>query len=316
MPRPGKAPRPSSSRCRAAPTSVDDKRASAIGGAEGEPLFSVLIATYARPDYLREAVASVLEQTVDDLECIVVDDAGHPPARVPDDSRVRLVRRAVNGGQAASYNTGLAHARGRYLAFLDDDDRYTPERLAIALEGFKRAPLVVCRSRVMGQVSRGRSRPRRTLEGDVSAVIRDQMTPIPGQTAVERPVALPFDERFRASTDVEWWIRMAQQVRVATVDRTGLLYRRHEGVRYINDRGQRVRDHLMMLEVHADYFAAHPRGAAFHLQQIGARALRTGDYSTATSVLVRSLMRRPGARTLWHLGLALGAGARAGLRPH
>ncbi len=111
------------------------------------PLFSVVIPTYGRPRFLAQAVASVLAQTVDNVECVVVDDGSRVPLIPPDNPRVRLIRRDVNGGPAAARNTGVAHARGRYLAFLDDDDCFTPERLAVALEGLQRASIALCWSR-------------------------------------------------------------------------------------------------------------------------------------------------------------------------
>lgn len=283
----------------------------------GTPLFSVLIATYARPALLGEAIASVQAQAVDDLECIVIDDAGPTPATVPDDSRVRVVRRSANGGQGASYNTGVEHARGRYLAFLDDDDLFTPDRLAHALEGFTRAPVVVCRSRLLAKTLDRPPAPGkrpRSLEGDVSATIRETMSPNLGQTAVDRSVMLPFDERFRASADVEWWIRMAQHARVTTVDEVGLLFRRHDGVRHGNDGPARMRAQLLMAEVHADYFAANPRAAAHHWKRIGIAASRAGEHATAVTALSRSLLRRPDARTLWHLGRVMAAAGRSAVQ--
>jgi glycosyltransferase involved in cell wall biosynthesis len=98
------------------------------------PLFSVVIPTYNRLAYLRRAVASVLPQTLDDFELLVVDDCSpkDPAPELADitDPRLRLLRRSKNGGPAATRNTGIQAAQGRYVAFLDDDDEYMPEFLA------------------------------------------------------------------------------------------------------------------------------------------------------------------------------------------
>ncbi|MGH2727704.1 MAG: glycosyltransferase family 2 protein, partial [Actinomycetota bacterium] len=98
------------------------------------PLVSVIVTTYERQAMLGEAIASVLAQTIQDFEIVVVDDASPTPATAPADPRIRVVRRETNGGEPAARNSGLDAARGRYVAFLDDDDRYVPERLAIGLE--------------------------------------------------------------------------------------------------------------------------------------------------------------------------------------
>ncbi len=263
------------------------------------PLFSVVIPTYGRPRFLAEAVASVLGQTVDDLECIVVDDASSEPVTVPEDPRVRLVRRAVNGGPAAARNTGVAHARGRYVAFLDDDDCFTPDRLAIALEGLRRAPVALCWSRNLDEPVG--TRRGRVLDGDVADTIRLGVIPNLGQTAFERSVFLPFDERLLASQDVEWWLRMAQSVPVATVQEVGRLLRRHNGVRHLNDLQARIRYQQVILELHAEYFATHRRARAFQWRQVGLLALQAADHSTARRALCRSLLAKADLLTLRHL---------------
>lgn len=263
------------------------------------PLFSVVIPTYGRPRFLAEAVTSVLAQTVDDLECIVVDDASPEPVTAPEDERVRVVRREVNGGPAAARNTGVQHASGRYVAFLDDDDCFTPDRLAIALRGLRRAPVALCWSRNFDEPpEKGRGR---ILEGDVSDTIREGVIPNLGQTAFVRSVFLPFDERLPASQDVEWWLRMAQQVPVATVAEVGRLLRRHDGVRHLNDLHARVRNQQVILELHADYFAVHRKARAFQWRQVGLLALQAGESATARTALWRSVRARPAARTVWHL---------------
>lgn len=97
------------------------------------PAVSVILPTVSRVDFLARAIDSVLAQTYDDLEVVVVVDgpspatasfvSGHP------DPRVRLVQRERNGGVAAARNTGLAATRGRYVALLDDDDLWLPHKL-------------------------------------------------------------------------------------------------------------------------------------------------------------------------------------------
>ncbi|HEX8148862.1 MAG TPA: glycosyltransferase [Pyrinomonadaceae bacterium] len=88
--------------------------------------------------YIAESVESVRGQTFQDWELVVVDDGssddtGEVARRLAAaDARVRYVRRP-NGGQAAARNTGLAEARGRLVAFLDADDLWLPEKLALQI---------------------------------------------------------------------------------------------------------------------------------------------------------------------------------------
>jgi len=76
------------------------------------PTFSVIIPTYQRQELLDRALASVQRQTVSDIEVIVVDDAGSPPATVPGDRRITLLRQDVNRGKSAAINRALELARG------------------------------------------------------------------------------------------------------------------------------------------------------------------------------------------------------------
>lgn len=104
------------------------------------PAVSVVLPTHNRPELLLEAIDSLLKQTRSDWEAIVVDDASTPPAVVPDDPRIRIVRHDSSEGGAACKNIGVAHARAPVLAFLDDDDLYAPSYLERALGVLDRNP--------------------------------------------------------------------------------------------------------------------------------------------------------------------------------
>ena len=99
------------------------------------PTVSVVIPTYNRSKLLREALGSVLEQTYKDLEVIIVDDCSREQAHLENaktkelDNRVRYMYRRKNGGVAAARNDGIQMARGRYVAFLDDDNVWLPQKL-------------------------------------------------------------------------------------------------------------------------------------------------------------------------------------------
>ncbi len=96
------------------------------------PFFSIVIPVYNRAHLLGTALHSVLAQSEQDFEIIVVDDGSSDnPQRVADgmgDSRIRFIRRENRGGGAAR-NTGTDEARGRFIAFLDSDDEFLPRHL-------------------------------------------------------------------------------------------------------------------------------------------------------------------------------------------
>ena len=99
------------------------------------PLFSVVIPVYNRPEALLRAVHSCLQQSLNDLEVIVVDDGSDEPvaARINSlgDSRVSCIRVEPNNGVSNARNVGMDHASGRYVAFLDSDDEFTVDKLVV-----------------------------------------------------------------------------------------------------------------------------------------------------------------------------------------
>ncbi len=97
------------------------------------PKVSLIITTYNRARLLPRAVNSVFDQTYEDYELIIVDDCStdSTPEIIQsfENPRVRSFRHEINRGLSAARNTGIANARGEYIAFLDDDDECTPNRL-------------------------------------------------------------------------------------------------------------------------------------------------------------------------------------------
>lgn len=115
------------------------------------PLISVIIPTYNRPDYLKDAIASVVNQTYSNLEIIVSDDcSGDSPKSIVDsfqDSRLRLRRNPRNVGIGLNSTYAFAEATGKYVASLNDDDQWDKhflERLVQPLEENSELVLAFC----------------------------------------------------------------------------------------------------------------------------------------------------------------------------
>ena len=113
------------------------------------PLVSVIIPTYNRADLVRQAVASVKAQTFRDFEIVVVDDGGTDgTCEVLSAGReLRVLRHPDRRGVAAARNTGVAAARGEWLAFLDSDDLWLPDKLARQISWLEGQPeLLICQT--------------------------------------------------------------------------------------------------------------------------------------------------------------------------
>jgi glycosyltransferase involved in cell wall biosynthesis len=101
-------------------------------------LISVIIPTYNRADLISRAIASVREQVYQNLEIIVVDDASDDDIvqviKQINDSRIKYIRHQTNLGGSEARNTGIKQAQGEYVAFLDSDDVWLPNKLSSQLE--------------------------------------------------------------------------------------------------------------------------------------------------------------------------------------
>lgn len=110
----------------------------------GHPLVSVILPTYNRGRFLREAVDSVVRQTIPEWELIVVDDGStdDSPAEIDalHDARIHVVGIAHSGSPAHARNIGIGLARGDWIAFLDSDDVWLPQKLEHQLAHFPSQP--------------------------------------------------------------------------------------------------------------------------------------------------------------------------------
>lgn len=102
------------------------------------PRVSVIIPTYNRADKLPRSIDSVLDQTLEDFELLVVDDGSTDETEAVvtgyDDPRVKYVPHEENQGASAARNTGIDRAEGDYVALLDSDDEFTPRKLEKQVE--------------------------------------------------------------------------------------------------------------------------------------------------------------------------------------
>ena len=108
------------------------------------PKISVIIPTHNRPELLKRAVGSVLNQTCQDFEIIIVDDGLDKRADEVinsfDDFRLKYFQHSEEKGGSAARNTGIKNARGEFIAFLDDDDEWVPHKLTTQMSQFESTP--------------------------------------------------------------------------------------------------------------------------------------------------------------------------------
>lgn len=277
-----------------------------------QELISVVIPTCGRDaQTVRRAAVSALNQTHRAVELIVVDDspgsfAGREEVRSAlealCDPRVQYVRHSVNQGACAARNTGLANSSGRYVAFLDDDDEWLPEKLEKQLAKFREAGdacgLVGCGSiTVNDQTGERRERIARQARGMVfdklilENFIGSTSFPLIRKACFDE--CGPFDARMKSAQDYEMWLRIARKFPVDYVDEPLALYHESGGPRISTNVLNRIQGLERLGEIHAEYLAAHPAARSARLLKLIPHYLRAGERGKARRAFFEAARLRP-----------------------
>lgn len=188
------------------------------------PAVSVIVPTYNRPDLLERALRSILAQTFEEFEVLVVNDAGEPVEGLVaslQDSRIQYIRHERNRGLPAARNTALQMARGRYIAYLDDDDLFYPNHLETLVQAIEQGPEKVVYSDAEMVVQRTENGETITMgkqlaySYDFSADLLLISNYIPVLCILHERSVLDdsgwFDESLTSHEDWELWIRVSRQ---------------------------------------------------------------------------------------------------------
>jgi len=211
-----------------------------MSGQAGVPRVSVVIPTYNHAHLLGRALVSALTQTFQDVEVIVVDDASEDGtaeviARLGD-PRLRLLRRSRHEGAARAWNAAIAEARGEWIAFLDSDDEWLPEKLARQLACARNAASVIyCRYYRQNTDGARALLPTRPLaEGDVlDELLARTAVPTTSGYVVRRCALLEvggFDETLASGQDYNLLLKLASvSHRFAAVQEPLFIKHNHSG---------------------------------------------------------------------------------------
>ena len=216
---------------------------------------SIILPTFNRSRYLPLALDSILAQTYRDLEVIVVDDGSTDDTGqvvVPYSGQIRYIYRE-NQGRGAARNAGLEHATGEYIAFLDSDDLWYPDKLERQVTVLEANPDSAFVHGPVDVIDEHGSRHKEETENVLKLFEKARrrgfsyenlidsclifMSTILARTACFRTVGL-FDPSLQLLEDVDWYLRVASRYRIAYLDGSPLVsYRVHDGNAYrIGDR--------------------------------------------------------------------------------
>lgn len=235
-------------------------------------LLSVVLPTHDRADWLPWAATSILSQSVDHLELIIVDDASTDGTqevtdRLSDDARVRVVRNASSLGPGGSRNQGIAAAEGELLAFCDDDDAWLPGAAAVAVDEFDRHPDLGTLSswhQVIHEETGRNAVYRGPLHYGAEQLLWFNLVALPFGVVRRSifPGGVTVDSDLPSCEDWDLWLRCARLGPIRTVPRVLYAYHQHHRTRVTRvgavDRIGRQR----FLDKHADSMT--PACRAYH----------------------------------------------------
>lgn len=269
-----------------------------------DPLVSVVIPTYRRPDLLRRAVASVLEQTHDNLELFVMvdgDEESGPLLEGIEDVRLQIVRIGKSVGAAVARNLGAERSSGEWIAFLDDDDEWLPQKLEMQLGEARRSGANVLACRATALTPKGAYVwPRRLPSANEpfadylfvrSGLFQGEALFQTSTMVVARPIfeKVRFDPELRRHQDWDWVLRAVAEDDVRLVYLAEELVVLHvEERRSSISKGTAWRDSLMWARASRRFFT-DTAFASFLLVTVGPTAAASGERRAFFSLLTAAI---------------------------
>lgn len=270
------------------------------------PRVSVIIPTYNRAQLINRAIQSVLDQTYQDFELVVVDDCStdntEDIVNSIADERVRYIRHETNKGASAARNTGIKASRGELIGFLDSDDEWLPEKLRLQVE------VIDSSSSSVGLVYGGYEviddETKRTIQRvypEKRGYIFEDVLKMNGPTKPLTPLVRRecfdkvglFDEEMRFGEDWEMWVRIAEHYEFDFVN--GVVGRYHKSTHQITrDRSSALEGLLKFQAKYQCQLSGNPEIFAHQLKWLGQRYLwELDDYATARKYLAKAVRANP-----------------------
>jgi glycosyltransferase involved in cell wall biosynthesis len=273
----------------------------------GNPAISIIIPPYNRPHLLPRAVQSALEQTVKDLEVVVVDDGSTEPLSLTEECRLRIIRLPKNSGTAAARNAGAKAARGRWITYLDDDDRLLPHMAAVSLEALAGATLPQPVAVISGlavvdsafRVLKTRLPPTTLPRG--SHFFLEEIEPGKSYACkqtlvVEREVFLSiggYDESFSSRVPTEFFLRLNPVCSILGLSTLTYQLFDHEGPRISSDPRLRQASFSRLVDKHRSLFEKHPNSYAEFLYKHSLLSYLDGQKCAALASFLAAVRIQP-----------------------
>jgi glycosyltransferase involved in cell wall biosynthesis len=284
------------------------------------PTVSIVVPTYNRPALLKKAIQSILAQTFQDFEVIVVDDGLKERAQSViesfNDSRIKYIAHLEERGGSAARNTGIKATQGEFTAFLDDDDEWLPEKLTIQMLEFKNTleDVGFCFSGVenilkdkilMTHVPSGidnyHIRALSYLKGflTVTLIIKRKVFDVVGF----------FDEKFPSHQEADLMIRITEKFKGLGIDKPLV---KVNMISSSNQVGQNIEKSIagreLILEKYRSEFSKLPHAYGMHYFQLGLWHRQIKNYKKAADAFLIAFQKEKRPRYVLHYISMIGNG--------
>ncbi len=263
------------------------------------PKVSVIIPTHNRAEFLRSAITSVLNQTFQGFEIVIIDDASkdHTQEVIANfnDARIKVIHNQFSKGDAGARNIGVINSNGEYIAFLDDDDEWLPEKLEIQTCLLDNSPPevggVCTHSFIIEQVS-----------GRVSSVFNPERNDLVKENFIRTSSILLrrecfekcglFDESMPTSSDYDMWIRISTKFSFKIIEKILVKYYIHEN-RLTFNYEKITKGMEILFEKHDDFFNKNTKAYSQRYLHLGVLYCYKGEVQKGRKAFRKSMRMNP-----------------------
>lgn len=280
------------------------------------PQVSVIIPTYNRAKLLHSAITSVLNQTFQDFEIVVIDDGSQDNTQEIvknfHDERIRYICHKENKGEAGTRNTGIINSHAEYIAFLDDDDEWLPEKLQQQVGLLKDSESKVgCiyTGYLVVDITKGKIIRRRIpiKRGNIyhDLFVRNYIG-VPSTVILRRECFQKvnlFDENITFGTDYDMWIRIAKEFHFDYIEKPLVKYYIHKN-RLSANLDIQIKGFETILKKYNQFFTLNNKIYCHQYIYLGLLYCCTGNFKKGREIFFKTIRLRPfGIRS--YLGLVL-----------
>ena len=294
-----------------------------------DPLVSIVIPAYNAAEFIEKTLDSVDAQTFRDFEVVVIDDGSTDDTHAVANaylSRKKMAGRCLrqpNGKIAAARNAGMRSARGAYIALLDHDDLWIPEKLEVVMEEFKRRPeaALICHNE---NVTKNGNFVRLSRNGPACARMYERLlfkgnALSPSASVFRKDVALSIggfreNPEFNTVEDYDFWMRLSKAATFYFIDRVLGQYQLVERAASARIEYHHGNLEALLKDHFASYYGPHPgwmarlrmnrRLSAVYRSALG-QLMQRGESAPLQSLYLSKMLRHfpVGPKNLWRAAL-------------